>query len=137
ALDAAKVEVNQSQAVVLIGPGRHDRLAVGIAGTERRDEDLDVLVGHSLDRELARRPAPDRWGDRQAVRADRDVAGGFFWGRAGGWSWGGAGAGYRPARAGGCGARLEGRGPGRGWPGGSTAWVGRGHGSGQWPGHAG
>ena len=30
ALDAAEVEVDERQAAVLVGPGGHDRLAVGV-----------------------------------------------------------------------------------------------------------
>ncbi len=57
-----------------IDPDRQERFARRALGADRGGGELDLLVGHALDRNLAGGAAADRGDDGQAVRADRDIA---------------------------------------------------------------
>ena len=63
----------------LVDPDGQERLAGGALGADRGSGELDLLVGHALDGDLAGGAAADRGDDDQAVRADREraVAGGL------------------------------------------------------------
>ena len=48
--------------------------AGGALGADRGGRELDLLVGHALDGDLAGGAAADRGDDGQAIRADGDMA---------------------------------------------------------------
>ena len=69
-----EVEVGDDQAVVAVDPDGQEGLAGGALGADRGGGELDLLVGHALDGDLAGGAAADRGDDDQAVGADGDVA---------------------------------------------------------------
>ena len=71
---AHEVEVGDDQAVVRVDPDGHQGLAAGALGAHRGGGELDLLLGHALDGDLAGGAAADRGDDGQAIGADGDVA---------------------------------------------------------------
>ena len=74
AFGAHEVEMGDDEAIVLVDPDGHEGLAGGALGAHRGSRELDLLLGHALDGDLAGGAAADRGDDGQAIRADGDVA---------------------------------------------------------------
>ena len=85
-LGAHEVEVGDDQAIVVVDPDGHEGLAGGALGAHRGGDQLDLLLGHALDHDLAGGSAADRGDDGQAIGADGDVAVGGRLGTGAGWA---------------------------------------------------
>jgi hypothetical protein len=58
-----EVEMSDGETIILVDPDSHEWLARGAFSANSGRQELDLFIGHALDRDLTGSPTSNRWND--------------------------------------------------------------------------